>query len=134
MLRLRSCLSNVSQVQPFLEQIKSKYALCPEMYGNMLVSLTEAVTNAICHGNCEDDGKEVCVQLKARGNELAFRVSDEGDGFDYQELPDPTCPQNLTQIGGRGVFLMHELSDRVRFLNNGSTVEMCFRLQRNNAS
>jgi len=129
MLKLRSNPRSVAAVEPFLERVASKYCVSPDTYGNILVSLTEAVTNAIRHGNQFDESKTVCIQLKkCKGNKLAFRVSDEGCGFDFQSLPDPTCPEMLDQPGGRGVYIMRALSDEVEFLDNGSTVEMQFRI------
>ena len=59
---------------------------------------------------------------------LAFKISDEGCGFDHESLPDPTSPENILKIGGRGVFLMKQLSDDVLFHDNGSTVEIQFNL------
>ena len=94
----------------------------------MLVSLTEAVTNAIVHGNNGDVSKSVKIQLEKSGDNFIIRVSDEGRGFDPNTLPDPTKGENLFKTGGRGVFLMQKLSDTVRFHNNGSTVEMFFKL------
>jgi len=128
MLRLSSDPKNVSNVETFVERIAQKYRIAPDLYGNILISLTEAVNNAITHGNESDCSKTVEVKLKEDKNALSFQVTDEGRGFDYQNLPDPTSPENLTRIGGRGVFLMHQLSDRIDFQDNGSTVEMRFDL------
>lgn len=128
MLKLNSNPRSVAAVEPFLERVASKYCVSPDTYGNILVSLTEAVTNAIRHGNQNDEKKTVRIQLKKCKGRLSFRVSDEGGGFDYQSLPDPTCPDLIDQPGGRGVFLMKALSDEVEFLDNGSTVEMQFRI------
>ena len=128
MLKLRSTPRSVTAVESFLEEVASKYRVNPDTYGNILVSLTEAVTNAIRHGNQCDERKTVRIQLKKCKNRLAFRVSDEGCGFDYTSLPDPTCPDFIDQPGGRGVFLMRALSDEVEFYDNGSTVEMQFRI------
>lgn len=128
MLKLRSNPRSVAAVEPFLERVVSQYRVSPDTYGNILVSLTEAVNNAICHGNQNDENKTVRVQLKKCKDKLAFRVSDEGGGFDYQNLPDPTCPDMLDQPGGRGVYLMRALSDEIEFLDNGSTVEIQFRI------
>ena len=128
MLRLSSNPRNVSRVESFVERIANKYKIAPDLYGNILISLTEAVNNAIIHGNDNDESKTVEVQLSETNDAIALRVRDEGRGFDYQSLPDPTSPENLTKIGGRGVFLMHQLSDRVDFQDNGSTVEMRFQL------
>ncbi|MBR9921496.1 MAG: ATP-binding protein [Bacteroidetes bacterium] len=129
MLKVRSNPQNVAQVEPFLEEALSPYKIAPDKYGEILVSLTEAVANAIIHGNCNDETKTVKVECKSCGNEVAFRVSDQGGGFDPNNIPDPTCTDNLIKIGGRGVFLMRELCDKLQYLNNGRTVEMRFKIQ-----
>ena len=126
MLELASDPKNVARVESFVEHLADKYGISPDVYGNILISLTEAVTNAIIHGNDNDKSKTVQVRLKKRKDKLAFLVSDEGGGFDFDNLPDPTAPENLLKIGGRGVFLMRQLSDDVIFYDNGSTVEICF--------
>ncbi len=128
MLKLPSHPKNVAAVESFVRNVVERYKLGPDVHGNILISLTEAVNNAITHGNLNDESKTVQIQIQKRKGCLAFRVSDEGGGFDYRSLPDPTTPENVTQLGGRGVFLMHQLSDKVRFHNNGSTVEMRFNL------
>ena len=128
MLRLPSNPRNVSQVESFVQRLVEKYRISPDLYGNILISLTEAVNNAIIHGNRKDESKTVQIQLSQAKGHIAIRVSDEGRGFDYQSIPDPTAPENLTKIGGRGVFLMQQLSDRIHFHDNGRTVEMQFRL------
>ncbi len=126
MLELVSDPQNVSKVEPFVEGLVDRYQIQPEVYGNILISLTEAVTNAIMHGNGADEKKKVKVKAEPRSNKIAFLISDEGPGFDYSNLPDPTAPENILKIGGRGVFLMKQLSDLVVFSDNGSTVEIQF--------
>jgi len=128
MLQLSSNPRNVSQVEAFLENVIQDYKISPDRYGNILISLTEAVNNAIIHGNRKDESKSVKIHCERRTRGLSFRVSDEGRGFDYRNLPDPTAPENLLKLGGRGVFLIRQLSDRVRFFNNGSTVEIHFNI------
>lgn len=128
MLKLPSNPRNVALVENFVNKVVQKYKLSPDLYGNILISLTEAVNNAIIHGNDEDENKTVEIKLHKRRNSLAILVSDEGHGFDFQRLPDPTAPENLIKPGGRGVFLIRQLSDKVRFIDNGSTVEMQFKL------
>ncbi len=128
MLKLNSHPESVSEVEPFVEKLVDRYNLDPDKQCNILISLTEAVTNAIVHGNCEQEAKTVQVRSRKEKNCIALRVSDEGKGFDYKSLPDPTAPENLYRCGGRGVFLMKQLSDNIRFINNGSTVEMRFKL------
>lgn len=125
-ITLNSDPKNVARVEAFVEKIAKKYGISPNLYGNILISLTEAVTNAITHGNCNDFNKMVAVRLEKQANGLAFIVSDQGQGFDFDNLPDPTAPNNLLRIGGRGVFLMRQLADRITYHDDGRTVEMVF--------
>lgn len=128
MLKLASNAGSVSKVEPFVQKLVSRYNLSPDRKCDILVSLTEAVTNAIVHGNCKKEDKTVQVKMKQEKGILALRVSDEGCGFDFNNLPDPTAPENICKCGGRGVYLMRQLADNIRFYNNGSTVEMRFKL------
>ena len=95
--------------------------LLPEFDGVVMRS-------AIIHGNGQDESKNVCIELHRRKDAIAIRISDEGRGFDYNNVPDPTLPENVCKCGGRGVFLMRNCSDQIAFRNNGSTVEMQFKL------
>jgi serine/threonine-protein kinase RsbW len=127
-LELKSHPKNISVIEPYVNQIVEAYGVDTEMYGNILISLTEAVNNAIIHGNDHDEEKSVTVQLKKNDRYLNFSVTDQGEGFDFNDLPDPTAPENILKIGGRGVFLMRQLADIVVFSNEGSTVEVQFKL------
>ena len=128
MLKLNSHPSNIAQVEPFVEKLALQLNLNPDLYGNILISLTEAVNNAIIHGNCGDESKTVEIQLKKQKDKLAILVSDQGCGFNPDTVPDPTASENLLRVGGRGVFLMQQLADHIRYFNNGSTVEMQFKI------
>lgn len=128
MLTLASDPKNITRVETFVEGLVDKYHISPDVYGNILISLTEAVTNAIIHGNDNDSTKRVHVKLKKGKDRIAFLVSDEGGGFNFDNIPDPTSPENLLKLGGRGVFLMKQLSDDVVFSENGSTVEIRFNI------
>ena len=128
MLELQSDPRNIREIERFVDQIVSRYRLSPDLHGNLLISLTEAVNNAIIHGNRRDKSKKVSIRLKKLKDSIAVSVTDQGRGFDYRSLPDPTAPENLTRIGGRGVFLMRQLSDRISYANNGTTVELQFNI------
>lgn len=127
-LRLPSNPRSVTLVEEFVKGICQRHRLKAEKHGDILISLTEAVTNAIVHGNNRDESKEVQVQLSRQPNCIAFKVSDQGRGFDYKSLPDPTAPDNRTKCGGRGVYLMRCLCDQIEFHDNGRTVEMRFKI------
>jgi serine/threonine-protein kinase RsbW len=127
-LTLPSNPDNVCQVEPFVHELAQRYNLSPDLHGNILISLTEAVTNAMLHGNQCDCSKHVSISLRRQKDGLSIRVSDEGPGFNPVEVPDPTCPEFLENCGGRGLFLMRHLSNGCRFTHGGRTVEMRFKL------
>jgi serine/threonine-protein kinase RsbW len=127
MLKLASCPDSICELEEFVQTISEKYNICPDRYPDILISLTEAVNNAIIHGNCENRSKKVLIAHRYRKqNGLTFEISDEGQGFDYKSIPDPTRVENLEKCGGRGVFLMRKLADRIKFANNGRTVIINF--------
>jgi len=127
-LQLQSSPSCIREVEQTLRVLFERFALDPELYPNILISLTEAVNNAVEHGNCNDVSKTVSVRIDKRREVLRCQISDEGIGFDPGRLPDPTEPDNIENPGGRGVFLMRQLSDKIQFKDNGSTVELVFHL------
>jgi serine/threonine-protein kinase RsbW len=123
-----SILDNLRIVESFIDQNREDYNITDDLYGNILIALTEAVNNAIQHGNRNDKDKMVRLTCKPGSSELSFVVEDQGAGFDYSILPDPTSEENLLKPDGRGVFLMKQLSDVLRFDNAGRKVEMVFYL------
>ena len=127
-VKIPSIKENVSVVESFIENVGEKIRIDEAIYGNVLVSVTEAVNNAIVHGNKEDKNKKVRLGLKQNKKSVRFIVEDEGMGFDHNTLPDPTNPKNLEKVKGRGIFLIKSLSDKTTFKQGGRVVEMLFKL------
>ncbi len=121
-----SITENIRIIESFIDNAKEKFNLNDDIYGNIMIAVTESVNNAIMHGNKNDKTKNVTLSLSLNENVINFMIKDEGVGFDYQTLPDPTSPENLDKPSGRGIFLMKHLSDEVNFNNNGSMVELSF--------
>ena len=113
-------------IESFIDNAKDKFKLEDDIYGNIMIAVTEAVNNAIKHGNQNDKEKNVHLALKLEDGVIQFEIKDEGAGFDYKNLPDPTAPENLEKPGGRGIFLMKNLSDEVTFKEDGRIVELNF--------
>lgn len=91
----------------------------------LAIAVVEAVTNAILHGNRQDDGKVVRVLYACVPGEIRVTVRDEGDGFDAGCLPDPTDPDRCMRCSGRGIYIMRHVMDSVEFdMSNGTTVTM----------
>ena len=127
-LYLEENIENIPQVETIVKEISDRFGLSEDLHGNMLISLTEAVNNAIIHGNQNDKSKCVKMHIIKDDTNIAIQVTDEGKGFDHTQLPDPTAPENLLRLNGRGVFLMHQLCDEIDYLNDGRTVKMSFHL------
>lgn len=128
-LEIPSLSENIRIVESFIDNAKDKYSINDDMYGNIMVAVTESVNNAIIHGNGNDSSKNVKLKLFLGDKDLKFTIKDEGKGFDYEDLPDPTSPENLEKVGGRGIFLMNHLCDAVNFEDNGSTIELVFNIE-----
>jgi serine/threonine-protein kinase RsbW len=125
-IEIPSLSENIRMIESFIDNCKEKFQLNEDIYGNIMIAVTEAVNNAIRHGNKNDSTKNVSLALTLEENLIKFKVEDEGRGFDYNSLPDPTAPENIEKPGGRGIFLMKHLSDEVEFKEGGRVVELCF--------
>lgn len=98
-----------------------------EKFGNILLAISEAVDNAIEHGNKRNPDKEVFISFCASDKDITFTVADEGQGFDPNRVADPTQPDNRPEAG-RGLFVMKHLADKVAFEDNGKKVVLSFNL------
>jgi serine/threonine-protein kinase RsbW len=130
--KLPSNIHSIAEVEKIIEKVREELNLNDSNYGNILVALTEAINNAIKHGNQFKDDKIVDLIIENNASHrLEFIVKDEGSGFDYSNLPDPTAPENIEKESGRGIFLMRNLADEVKFSNNGSEVHLIFNISKN---
>jgi serine/threonine-protein kinase RsbW len=125
-IQIPSMMENIRMIESFIDNAKERFHLDDDIYGNIMIAVTEAVNNAIKHGNGGDKRKNVSLALSLNESTIKFTVKDEGSGFKYDELPDPTAPENLEKLGGRGIFLMRHLSDEVSFKEDGRIVELSF--------
>ena len=125
-IEIPSLAENIRIIESFIDNAKEKYRLDDDIYGNIMIAVTEAVNNAIKHGNKDNSSKNVSISLSLDDGMIKFKIMDEGEGFDFHQLPDPTAPENIAKPGGRGIFLMKHLSDEVDFKENGKVVELSF--------
>ncbi|MFB6257066.1 MAG: ATP-binding protein [Flavobacteriales bacterium] len=131
-LDLPSSLDRLPRVEKFIDEACETFDIEEDFYGNILIAVTEAVNNAIQHGNQEDPDRTFTVSFEANEElqKLTFRVEDAGEGFDHENVPDPTAPENLEKPFGRGIFLMRNLADEVEFYDEGRVVELTFGMQK----
>lgn len=127
-LNIPSEIGNLSLVEKAIDELSLELDLSDEVYGNVLVATMEATNNAIIHGNNSDPDKLVKIEILFEQKELRVHIEDQGVGFDYSTVPDPTAPENLEKINGRGIFLMERLSDEIVYLEDGRIVVLKFRI------
>jgi serine/threonine-protein kinase RsbW len=123
----RSLPSEVAAISSFVDEVMLLIRRCncvPEGETDVEIALREALANAIIHGNHENPQKHVHVTCRCEPEEMSIAVKDEGRGFDINKLADPTAPENIESVHGRGIYLMKALMDEVRFEENGVVVQM----------
>ena len=108
-IQIPSLTENIRIIESFIDNAKEKFSLDDDIYGNIMIAVTESVNNAIKHGNNNDNSKNVSLSLSLNENIIKFIIE-----------------ENLDKPGGRGIFLMKHLSDEVNFKDNGRVVELTF--------
>lgn len=129
-LLIPSKTENIVLVEKLVDDVCDLFDIKEEIYGHILVALTEAVNNGLQHGNKANPDTNIEVTFKVKEDTLFFTVKDQGKGFDPNALPDPTDPQNIEKPTGRGIFLMKHLCDNVAFEDKGTKVIMEFKLKK----
>ena len=127
-INIASRVENLREVEKLVDEVSTACDMSSEVYGNVLIATMEAANNAILHGNKLDEKKDVNILFKWDSAQLELVVTDQGVGFNYKTVPDPTAPGNIEKVNGRGVFLMVKLSDDISFKENGRKVSLTFNL------
>ena len=127
-LQLPSKTESIAQLEQLIEEIADKYHVAEDTFANMMTCLNEATINAIIHGNKLDETKKVIINAEVEPKRIIWTVTDEGPGFDYTNLADPTSPENLENLTGRGVFIIKHLADQCIFNASGNTIELHFKI------
>lgn len=125
-VKIPSDMSNIHRAEKLIDKLSKELKISDEIYGNISVCVVEAVSNAIQHGNKYDVTKITLLSYKFINSSLEFTIKDEGTGFDLEQVPDPTLPENLENYKGRGIFLINHLADKVEYEDNGTMVTLTF--------
>jgi serine/threonine-protein kinase RsbW len=127
-LQLPSKEESITKLEELIESLSDTYSISEDTFANMMTCLNEALINAIKHGNKMDPDKIVIVNADVDNRKVIWTVTDEGPGFDYVHLADPTAPENVENLTGRGVFIMKHLADQCIFNSSGNEVELHFKI------
>lgn len=121
-LSLNSTYEESERIPDFVTEIQEKSQLEDSTTANLMLLLSEAVTNAIVHGNKLEESKIVEVEVQIKPDAIISTVKDEGEGFNPEIANNPLKEENLMKESGRGIFLIEEISDSVDYLDNGTTL------------
>lgn len=127
-LQLPSKPESITLLEELIEKIADKHNVSEDTFANMMTCLNEIAINAIIHGNKLDESKKVIINAEVDTKRVVWTVTDEGPGFDYDHLPDPTAVENLENLTGRGVFIVKQLADQCVFNTKGNEVELHFKI------
>lgn len=126
-IKIESEIGNLRIVENAIDEATSEIGISQDNYGKILVSAMEAVNNAIIHGNKSIADKIVNIDILYKNDELVIRVTDQGPGFRPDTVPDPTTPENIEELNGRGIYLMSHLADKIEYNKKGNSVTMTFK-------
>jgi len=126
-LKLPSRIESVDESAVFAEKVARDWGYTDEFLSAIDLAVRESVANAVKHGNKFDEEKQVEVVMTDAAEGLEMTVRDHGEGFDVDEIPDPTNPENLLKVNGRGILFMRSFMDEVgweRAMGGGMIVKM----------
>jgi serine/threonine-protein kinase RsbW len=126
-IKIESKVVSLRIVEKAIDDVTSELGISQDSYGKILVSTMEGVNNAILHGNHSEPEKTVDIEIVYKSNVLKIKITDEGNGFSPEKVPDPTVPENLELLSGRGIFLMSHLADKIKYSKKGNAVTMTFK-------
>ena len=117
----------IQKVEKLLENINKNFKLQEVKFVNLVIAVTEALINAIVHGNKNDPGKKVYVEIIVNSLNITVKIKDEGTGFDISSIPDPTASENILKEHGRGIYIIKSLVDS--FECNSGNNGTCYTLE-----
>lgn len=122
-LVIESELSELQKVEVFIKEKFSECGLPQKYFNKVLLCVSEAVINAIKHGNKSNIHKKVCISIRCTDTEVQIQVEDEGEGFDIVKVEDPTLVENIRKESGRGIYIIKKLTDNLEYNKKGNKVK-----------
>jgi len=128
-LAFSSDKNNIHLVEKYVEDISDYYNINNNYFANILTAVTEAVENAITHGNNNNTAKKVYLKFEIKPEGFSFMIKDEGNGFNDKAVPDPTDPKaDFSKTEGRGLYIIKSLADEIKFHHDGTCIELIFKV------
>lgn len=132
-LVIKSHVSELAKVAAITEEICERCGMIEDEIDDISIAVTEAVNNAIKHGNKEDSTKSIEIVFQIETEKIKIRIKDEGEGFQLEEVKDPRMNENLLKDDGRGILIMRTLMDEVEVLSEaeGNVLQLVKNISRN---
>lgn len=133
-LTIRSSVNELKRVADFTENIGEQLGLSEDVIDDISIAVTEAVNNAITHGNKNNESKAIEISYKIEKEKIIVNVKDNGEGFEIDNISDPRVDENLLKNSGRGILIMRSLMDDVVVIsdNQGTEVQLVKYINRSN--
>ncbi len=122
-LIIQSEISELKKVELFVKEIIQKYDIHKRCFNKIYLCVSEAVINSIKHGNKSDKKKNVIIEASCKRNILELKIEDEGEGFDVNEVKNPTKNSNLKNESGRGIFIIRNMSNKLEYNEKGNRIQ-----------
>lgn len=121
-LVINSDVTELKKVEGFMADIFRKFNLEMNSFNKVYLCVSEAVINSIKHGNQNDKRKNVSIEVTYDIPEICITIEDEGNGFDLNQITDPTSKKNLKNESGRGIFIIRKLTNKIEFNEKGNRI------------
>ena len=122
-LIINSNKAELTRVEEFLKEVFINYELPTENFNKVLLCVSEAIVNSIVHGHKNRVDKEISIQVVSEEREISITVTDEGEGFDINQVPDPTSHANIKKESGRGIHIIKSISNSLKFNDKGNSLQ-----------
>jgi len=119
------------EIEDFIQALLKEQNMDDEQINAVVLSVAEAASNAILHGNKNDKNKKVFILMEVDDEKVIIRIKDEGKGFDPSKVPDPTIPENILKDSGRGIHIMNNFLDKLTYKFTDSGTEAILELNLN---
>jgi len=120
---IKSELSELQKVENFINECFSYFGLSLKLFNKVYLCISEAVINAIKHGNLEDSEKKVSIQFMYDEPEIEVRIEDEGEGFCLEKVENPTLQENIFKESGRGIYIIKALTNNIEYNETGNCIQ-----------
>jgi len=122
-LTIKSDISELKNVESFVNKLFMSNNIPPKHFNNVLLCVSEAVVNSIQHGNKNDANKKVSIFADCESESIIVKVKDEGEGFNFEDIPDPSLKENLKNESGRGIHIIKALSEQIEYCNKSNSIQ-----------